>query len=106
MSMKTKEHVKLSETGVARTTGFAVRGFSQAQARTADPNSGGSALQKRRNKPGMSMKTKGRVKLSGTGVVRTAGFEVRGFSQAHARAADPNSGGLRYENEGKNRECL
>jgi len=43
--------------------------------------------------------------MSGTGVARTAGFAVRGFSQAHAQAADPNSGGLRYKNEGTNREC-
>ena len=39
------------------------------------------------------MKIKGRVKLLRTGVARTAGFAVRGISQARAEAADSNSMG-------------
>ena len=56
------------------------------------------------------MKIKDEVKLSGTRVARTAGFAVRGFSQPHAQAADPDSGvcsvkmkeqtGTVYENKG------
>jgi hypothetical protein len=54
----------------------------------------------------MSMKTKELVKMSESYVARTLAFVVRGFSQARAQAADPNSGGLRYKNEGTNREYL
>jgi len=54
----------------------------------------------------MYMKTKREDKKSMIGVARTPGFGVRGFSDACGRAADPKSGGLRYENEGTNRECI
>jgi hypothetical protein len=41
-----------------------------------------------------------------TGVAGASNLGSAAFSRARAQAADPKSGGLRYESDGTNRECV
>ena len=104
--MKTKHKDKKSRTGAALTLGFRAATFLNPRTQAADPGIGGSALQKYRNNPGMSMKTNNNDKKSRSAIARIPGFGSAAFFSPRTQAAASNTGGLRYKNAETIQECL